>query len=78
METRKLVEFFKASLISQSYKVFSGPIYDVNGNLIVDEGEELQREQILSMDWLVSGVVGELPDMEEYRSIQDLSTGKIV
>ncbi len=78
METRKLVEFFKASLISQSYKVFSGPIYDMNGSLIVDEGEELQREQILSMDWLVSGIVGELPDMEEYRSIQDLSTGKIV
>ncbi len=78
LETRKLIEFVKASLISQSYKVFSGPIYDINKKLIVDEGEELQREQILSMDWLVDGIIGELPNMTDYRSIQDLSTGKIV
>jgi basic membrane lipoprotein Med (substrate-binding protein (PBP1-ABC) superfamily) len=78
LETTKLIEFVKASLISQSYKVFSGPIYDINKRLIVDEGEELQREQILSMDWLVDGIIGDLPDMTEYRSAQDLSTGKIV
>jgi basic membrane lipoprotein Med (substrate-binding protein (PBP1-ABC) superfamily) len=77
-ETQKLVEFMKTSLISQTYKVFSGPIYDIKGNLIVDDGEELQREQILSMDWLAKGIVGELPDMSKYRSIQELSTGKIV
>lgn len=78
LETTKLVEFVKAALISQSYKVFSGPIYDMSKRLIVDEGEELQREQILTMDWLVDGIIGELPDMTEYRSVQDLSTGKIV
>lgn len=78
LETRKLVEFIKASLMSQNYKVFSGPIYDINGNLVVGGGEELQREQILSMDWLVDGVVGELPDMENYRSLQNLSAGKTV
>lgn len=78
LETRKLIEFVKASLISQSYKVFSGPIYDINKKLVVEEGEELQREQILSMDWLVDGVIGELPNMTDYRSLQDLSTGKIV
>lgn len=77
-ETRKLVEFVKESLISQSFKVFSGPIYDYTGRLVVDEGEELQREQILSMDWLIDGIVGEIPDMEEFRSGQDLSTGKII
>jgi hypothetical protein len=78
VETRKLVEFVKASLISQSYKVFSGPIYDYKGNIVVDDGDELQREQILTMDWLVDGIVGELPKMDIYRSIQDLTTGKIV
>ncbi len=78
LETQKLVEFIKTSLISQSYKVFSGSIYDINGKLMVDSGEELQREQILSMDWLVDGIIGEIPDMEQYRSISDLSTGKIV
>jgi basic membrane lipoprotein Med (substrate-binding protein (PBP1-ABC) superfamily) len=78
VETRKLVEFVKASLISQSYKVFSGPIYDYKGNIVVDDGDELQREEILTMDWLVDGIVGELPKMDIYRSIQDLTTGKIV
>lgn len=78
VETRRLVEFLKTSLISQSFKVFCGPIYDTNGNLISDKDEELQREQILSMDWLVEGAIGEVPDMEQYRSISDLSTGKIV
>jgi len=76
-ETRKLVEFIKTSIISQTYKVFSGPIYDINGNLVVDSGDELQREQILSMDWLVEGIIGEIPDMDQYTP-SNLSTGKIV
>ena len=77
-ETKKLVEFVKSSIISQTYKVFGGPIYDIGGRLICDEGEELSREQILSMNWLVEGVVGEIPQIKNYRSQTDLSTGKIV
>ena len=77
-ETRKLVEFVKSSIVSQSFKVFSGPIYDINKNLIVEEGDELYREQILSMDWLVDGINGEIPDMKESSSPNDLSTGKII
>jgi basic membrane lipoprotein Med (substrate-binding protein (PBP1-ABC) superfamily) len=77
-ETKKLVEFIKTSIISQTYKVFSGPIYDISGNLIVDSGDELQREQILSMDWFVEGIVGEIPDMDQYTPISNLTTGKIV
>lgn len=76
--TGRMVEFFKTSIISQSYKVFTGPIYDNNGNLVVESGEELEREQILSMNWLVEGIVGEIPDKNQYRAITDLSTGKIV
>ena len=44
----------------------------------MESGEELEREQILSMDWLVEGIVGEIPDKNQYRTITDLSTGKIV
>lgn len=77
-ETCKLIGFVRDSIISKNYKVFLGPIYDNNRNLIVGEGEELTREQILSMDWLADGIVGELPNMEDYRSAQDLSTGKII
>lgn len=77
-ETRKLVEFIKSSIISQTYKVFSGPIHDADGTLRVDSGDELMREQILSMDWLVEGVVGEIPDLSKYNAGSSLSAGKIV
>jgi hypothetical protein len=48
------------------------------GRSIIGNGEELLREQILSMNWLAEGITGELPDMEDYPSGQVLSTGKIV
>ena len=75
-ETCKFIEFVKSPLISQNYKVFAGPIYDNGGKLIVSEGEELQREQILTMDWLADGIEGELPNMAR-RSVQDLSVVKL-
>ena len=78
IETCKLIEFVKSSLISKNYKVFIGPIQDQNGKTVVSDGEVLQREQILNMDWLVEGIVGNLPDMKEFRSFYDLSTGRII
>ena len=53
-------------------------LYDNNGKLVVDHDEELNREEILSMDWLVNGIIGEIPDKSKYRKISDLNTGKIV
>lgn len=78
IETCKLIEFVKSSLISKNYKVFIGPIQDQNGKTVVSDGEVLQREQILNMDWLAEGIVGNLPDMKEFRSFYDLSTGRII
>lgn len=52
--------------------------FDNMGRSIIGNGEELLREQILSMNWLAEGITGELPDMEDYPSGQVLSTGKIV
>ena len=76
-DTCKFIEFVKSSLIAQNYKVFVGPIYDNGGKLIVSEGEELTREQILSMNWLADGIEGELPNIVR-RTGQDLSAGKII
>ena len=76
--TGRMVEFFKASIISQNYNVFTGPIYDNSGNLVVESGEELERERILSMNWLVEGIVGQIPQNYKNRPTSDLSTGKIV
>lgn len=77
-ETSRLIELIKTAFISRSFNVFEGPIYDNKGELIVGEGDELLREAILSMDWLVNGITGEIPDKSKYGTISDLSTGKIV
>lgn len=73
-----MIELIKTAFISRSFNVFEGPIYDNKGELIVGEGDELLREAILSMDWLVNGITGEIPDKSKYGTISDLSTGKIV
>lgn len=41
--------------------VFSGPIYDQNGDLRVSEGESLSYEDQMSMQWFVEGVIGDIP-----------------
>ena len=45
--------------------MFTGPIYDQNGILRVQEGETLTPIQIVQMDWLVGNVVGSIPKKEE-------------
>jgi simple sugar transport system substrate-binding protein len=40
---------------------FTGPIKDRDGNLRIPEGEIAPDEMLLSMDWFVEGVLGDLP-----------------
>ncbi len=77
-ETRKLIELIKTSITSQSFKVFTGPIYDTDGRLMVEEGEALEHEQILTMNWLVEGIECGEYSGQSFASPTDLSTGKIV
>lgn len=77
-ETSKLVELIKTGFLSHSLEVFTGPIYDNNKNLVTENDHELNREEILSMDWLVNGIIGEIPDKSKYSRISDLMAGKIV
>ncbi len=60
-ETKALVEQKQQEIISGRWDVFTGPIYDQEGNLRVAEGETLSDEDMLSMDWFVQGVVGTIP-----------------
>ncbi len=40
---------------------FTGPIKDNKGNVVVEDGVSLTKDDNYSMDWLVEGVSGELP-----------------
>ncbi|AEA34199.1 BMP family ABC transporter substrate-binding protein [Hippea maritima] len=43
------------------FKVFSGPIYNQQGKLMVKEGQELPDKDKLSLQWFVKGVIGSIP-----------------
>ncbi|MDF2758853.1 MAG: nucleoside-binding protein, partial [Thermomicrobiales bacterium] len=43
------------------YTIFTGPIADQSGEIRVPEGQSMTDEELLSMDWFVEGVQGEIP-----------------
>jgi basic membrane protein A len=51
-----------ASIADGSFDMFSGPITDNEGNVVIGEGETVPfAERIECCQWLVEGVVGEIP-----------------
>ncbi len=47
----------RQELIDGSYVVFSGPVVDTDGEIIVPAGEVLPDEKLFSVDWFVKGIV---------------------
>ncbi|MBT7082340.1 MAG: BMP family ABC transporter substrate-binding protein, partial [Chloroflexi bacterium] len=42
--------------------IWAGPILDQEGNIRIPEGEAMSSEDKLTMDYLVEGVEGEIPE----------------
>ena len=61
-EVQAKVEEVEKSILAGDTEIFKGPIYDNKGELRVAEGESLAIEDILSMNWLVKGVTGSIPE----------------
>ncbi len=76
-DTQKLLEALKNAIVSNAFTPFSGPVYDREGMLRVEDGETATHDEIVSMDWMVEGVLGDLPDITDLRNMSDLATGKI-
>lgn len=60
-DTRTLVDKRRGELIDGSFDYWAGPLKDNAGNEVVAAGATLDIGAINGMDWLVEGVVGELP-----------------
>lgn len=60
-DVRDEVNAAKEKIFSGDLHPFTGPISDNDGELRVEEGETMSDEALLSFDWLVQGVVGEIP-----------------
>jgi len=61
-DVKSLVEQKKQDIISGKYNLFSGPLYDQEGNLRVNVGEVISDEELLNMQWFVQGVIGTIPE----------------
>ncbi|MEZ4837254.1 MAG: BMP family ABC transporter substrate-binding protein [Caldilineaceae bacterium] len=60
-EVKTAVEVQKAAIIAGDFQPFCGPINDNAGEARVAEGECMDDGALLSFDWLVEGVTGEIP-----------------
>lgn len=62
-EMIKSLEFMKKMISDGNYHIFSGEIYDNKGNLIQQEGQTMTGQKIMSMDFLIEGVHGSIPNV---------------
>lgn len=60
-DTQERVEQRKQEIIDGSFEIFAGPIRNQAGEVVVPEGEVASLEELLATDYLVEGVVGEIP-----------------
>lgn len=60
--TRQLIEETRAALVDGSFEPFTGPIRDQSGSERVAAGETATLEELLATDYLVEGVVGDIPE----------------
>ena len=60
-DVKALVETRRQALIDGSFDYWAGPISDNQGNEMVAEGATLAIDDINGLDWLIEGVVGEVP-----------------
>ena len=62
---KHLVELLKKSIIDGSLLPFAGVIHDQDGSIVVPEGSVLDTEEIVTMNWLVEGIDGRIPSIDE-------------
>jgi basic membrane protein A len=56
--TKKLIASEEAKIVSGKWNEFSGPIYDQSGKLRIKTGHRASFADLMSMNYLVKGVVG--------------------
>ncbi|MFZ5944390.1 MAG: BMP family ABC transporter substrate-binding protein [Bacillota bacterium] len=57
---KEAVEKVKADIISGKEKIFVGPLKDQTGAVKIADGVVMTDEELLSMDWFVQGVEGQI------------------
>jgi basic membrane protein A len=60
-DVQDLVNAKKKEIIDGSFSVFTGPITDASGKVHGEAGKPLTDEEVLSTNWFVKGVNGDIP-----------------
>lgn len=71
--TKKLINSVRKSIMRNEFNVFEGPIYDQNDALKIVDGEKATYDQIITMDWFVKGIEGEIPPIKDLSPNDPLS-----
>ena len=59
--TQEAVEKARKRLLSRTWDVFYGPVFDQQGNLRIGRGENISDDELLArFDWFVEGVDGKI------------------
>lgn len=61
-ETKSAIEAKQQEIIDGSFQIFAGPINNQAGEVVVPEGSTATLEELLGTDYLVEGVIGEIPE----------------
>ena len=75
--TRRLARMLRDSVCNRSCVPFRGPLYDQSGQQRLGEGEALDTQAIINMDWLVENVVGGLPRYDELTEVGKATVGVV-
>ena len=65
IETRRLVNVMRGMIVEDRFSPFSGEIKRQDGTIVSFEGENLDVDDVIKMDWLLDNVVGEIPEIGE-------------
>ena len=65
--TKRLINTFQNLIIEGSFHPFEGVFYDKNGKEYGKKDTILSNEEIITMDWLFSNIVGEIPAKYELK-----------
>lgn len=60
-DVRDLVEAKKKEITDGTFEVFTGPITDQSGKVHGEAGKPLTDEEVLSTNWFVKGIKGDIP-----------------
>lgn len=63
--TCRLIRFLKSSIANGSFTIFSGILYDNEHTMRCGENEALTPEDVMMMDWLIEGIEGEIPTIDQ-------------